>query len=54
MAPICTASGAIVYIFMSFDDEDAPPPPDGPMAACHGPCLHERKRPGGASGVLPA
>ena len=45
MAPICTASGAIIYIFMSFDDEDAPPPPDGPMAACHGPCLHERKRP---------
>lgn len=43
MVPICT-NGAITYILMSFDDGDTPPP-DGPMAACHGPCLHERKRP---------
>ena len=43
MVPICT-NGAISYVLLSFDDDNAPPP-DGPAAACHGPCLHERKRP---------
>ena len=54
--PICT-NGAITYILMSFDGpggngpdgNDLAPPPDAPFngspAACHGPCLHERKRP---------
>ena len=55
LVPICT-NGAIRYIVMSFDGSDETPLPDDPgaPAPCHGPCLHERKRPGGASGVLPA
>ncbi len=52
LVPIC-ANGAVRYIVMSFAGSDETPLPDEPSngapAACHGPCLHERKRPGGPS-----
>lgn len=51
LVPICT-NGAITYIMMSFGDENDTPPPEGPTAACHGPCLHERKRPAATADKL--
>ena len=47
LVPICT-NGAITYILMSFEDGNETPGHDRPGAPCHGPCLHERKRPNAA------
>lgn len=46
LIPIC-ANGAITYIVMSFEDENEAPDQDRNASACHGPCLHERKRAAG-------
>ena len=46
LIPIC-ANGAITYIKMSFEDGNETPDQDRGASACHGPCLHERKRAAG-------
>ena len=48
LVPICT-NGAVSYILLSFEDENEPPGQNNPGAPCHGPCLHERKRPAAGS-----